>query len=47
MIVFGVVSIVIVVGVIVEPPGVVEGVGFGVVLVTMILLLIRERRKLS
>jgi hypothetical protein len=47
MIVFGVVSVVIVVGVIVEPPGVVETVGFAVVLVTMIFLLLRERRNLS
>ncbi len=47
VIVFGVVSVVIVVGVIVEPPGVVEGLGLAVVLVTMILLMLRERRKPS
>jgi hypothetical protein len=47
MIVFSVVSVVIVVGVIVEPPGVLEGVGLAVVLVTMISFLIRERRRLS
>jgi hypothetical protein len=47
MIIFAVVSVVIVVGVIVEPPGVVGGVGYAIVLVTMILLLLRERSKLS
>jgi hypothetical protein len=47
MIIFGVVSVVIVIGVIVEPPGVVGGVGLAVVLITMILLILRERRRLS
>jgi hypothetical protein len=45
MIVFGVVIAVIVLGFIVESPGTVEGVGFAVVLVTMVLLILRERRK--
>ena len=47
VIVFDAVCVVIVIGVIVEPPGLVEGVGLAVVLVTMILLILRERRKLS
>jgi hypothetical protein len=45
MTVFSAVSVVIVLAVILEPPGVIEGVGFAVVLVTMILLILRERRK--
>jgi Flp pilus assembly protein TadB len=44
MIVFGVVIAVIVVGWIVESPGTVEGVGLAVVLLTMLLLILRERR---
>lgn len=47
MTVFSVVSVVIVLAVIFEPPGVPEGVGLAVVLVTMILLILRERRKPS
>jgi hypothetical protein len=45
IIVFGVVAVVIVVGVIVESPGSVEAVGLAVVLVTMLLLILRERRR--
>jgi hypothetical protein len=45
MIVFGVVAVVIVVSVIVESPGTVEVVGLAVVFVTMIGLILRERRK--
>ena len=45
MIVFGVVAAVIVVAVIVESPGTVEAVGLAVVLVTMLVLILRERRK--
>ena len=45
MIVFGVVIVVIVVAVIVERPGMVEALGLAVVFVTMILLILRERRQ--
>jgi Flp pilus assembly protein TadB len=45
MVVLGVVSVVIVVAWIVEPPGTVEGVGLAVVLVTMLWLIARERKK--
>jgi hypothetical protein len=45
IIVFAVVSVVIVVGAILEPPGVVGGVGLGVVLAIMLLLILRERRR--
>jgi hypothetical protein len=45
-IVFSVVIVVIVLGVIIEPlGGTVETVGLAVVLVTMLLLILRERRK--
>jgi hypothetical protein len=45
MIVFGVVAVVIVVAVIVERPGTVEALGLAVVFVTMIALILRERRQ--
>jgi len=45
MMVFGVVAVVIVVAVIVESPRTVEAVGLAVVLVTMIVLILRERRR--
>ena len=45
MIVFYLVTVVIVVALIFEPPGTVEGVGLAVVLVTMLVLILRERRK--
>ena len=45
MIVFGLVAVVIVVSVIVESPGTVEAVGLAVVFVTMIVLILRERRR--
>jgi hypothetical protein len=47
VIIFSVVSVVIVVGAIAEPPGVIEGVGLAVVLVIMISFIIRERRRPS
>lgn len=45
VIVFSLVSVVIVVSVIVEPPGLIAGVGLAVVLITMMLLILRERTK--
>jgi len=45
--VFSVVSVVIVLAAILETPGVTEGVGYAIVLVTMILLILRERRRPS
>jgi hypothetical protein len=45
MIVFGAVFVLIGVTLIVEPPGAVAGGGYAFVLVTMILLILRERRK--
>jgi hypothetical protein len=44
MVVFCVVTVVIVVALIFEPPGTVESVGLAVVLLTMLLLIVRERR---
>jgi hypothetical protein len=44
MIMFGVVIVVIVLGFIVEAPGTLEAVGLAVVLVTMILFILRERK---
>jgi hypothetical protein len=44
MVVFGVVIAVIVVGFTFESPGTLEGVGLAVVLLTMIGLILRERR---
>ncbi|HEY4427778.1 MAG TPA: hypothetical protein VGN08_06200 [Solirubrobacteraceae bacterium] len=45
MTVFGVVIVIIAVASILEPPGVVEGVGYAVVVVVMVSLLLRERRR--
>jgi hypothetical protein len=45
MIVFAAVAVVIVAALIIEQPGTVEAVGLAVVFVTMIVLILRERRK--
>jgi hypothetical protein len=44
MIVLAVVAVVILAALILEPPGTVEGVGYAVALLAMILVILRERR---